>query len=150
MYAELPVGTVDPVQRLQVISAQLVHLKASGQAAAGDDFMSLSGLLPPSLVAPALRIATKIPQHSIATVITNLPGPPVPLYALGRKMLSMYPYVPIGWQVRIGVAIISYLGVLHFGFTGDYDTTADLDVLRRGVEAELPQLLEIAIQRAPP
>jgi diacylglycerol O-acyltransferase len=144
MYAELPVGTADPVQRLQVISAQMLHLKDSGQAGAGDDLMSLSGLLPPTLVAPALRIATKIPQHSIATVVTNLPGPPVPLYALGRRMLSMYPYVPIGWQVRIGVAIISYLGVLHFGFTGDYDTTADLDVLRRGVEAELLDLLEIA------
>lgn len=98
MYAELPVSATEPVRRLQAISAQLVHLKDSGQAAAGDDLLSLSGLLPPSLLAPALRIATKIPQHSIATVITNLPGPPVPLYALGRRMLSMYPYVPIGWR----------------------------------------------------
>ena len=144
MFAELPVGTGDPVQRLHVISAQVAHLKDSAQAAAGDDLVGLSGLAPPLLLAPALRIATKLPQHSIATVITNLPGPPLQLYALGRPMLHLYPYVPLGWQVRIGVAVISYLDALHFGFTGDYDTTADLDVLRGGVDDGLSELLEAA------
>ena len=96
----------------------------------------------PALVAPALRIATKLPQHGIATVITNLPGPSVPLYALGRRMLHMYPYLPLGGRMRIGVAVMSYLGVLHFGFTGDQDSTADLDVLRRGVDDGLTELLE--------
>ena len=63
-------------------------------------------------------------------------------------MLHLYPYVPLGWQVRIGVALISYVGTLHFGFTddhgftGDYDSTADLDVLRGGVEAGLTELIE--------
>jgi diacylglycerol O-acyltransferase / wax synthase len=143
MFAELPVGTVDPVERLRAISKQVAHLKDSAQAVAGDDLISLSGLAPPMLVAPVLRIATRLPQHSIATVITNLPGPLVPLYALGRQMLHMYPYVPLGGHVRVGVAVISYIGVLHFGFTGDYDTTADLDVVRHGVVAGLPELLEV-------
>jgi diacylglycerol O-acyltransferase len=147
MFAELPVDAVDPVRRLHAISAQVAHLKDVAQAAAGDDLMGLSGMAP-ALVAPALRIATKLPQHSITTVITNLPGPSVPLYALGRRMLYLYPYVPLGWQVRIGVALISYVGTLHFGFTddhgftGDYDSTADLDVLRGGVEAGLIELIE--------
>ena len=141
MLVELPVGAADPVQRLHAISAQVTHLKDVAQAIAGDDLMGLSGLAP-ALVAPALRIATKLPQHSVHTVITNLPGPPVPLYALGRQMLGMYPYVPLGGHMRIGVAVISYLGVLHFGFTGDQDSTADLDVLRRGVDDGLTELLE--------
>ena len=148
MFAELPVDAVDPVRRLHAISAQVTHLKDAEQAAAGDDLIGLSGLAPPVLLAPTLQIATKLPQYSIATVITNLPGPPVPLYALGRGMLHLYPYVPLGWQVRIGVALISYVGTLHFGFTddhgftGDYDSTADLDVLRGGVEAGLTELIE--------
>jgi len=75
-------------------------------------------------------------------VITNLPGPPVPLYTLGRRMLHMYPYVPLGGQVRIGVAVISYYDALHFGFTGDHDSTPDLDVLRRGVRDGLTELIE--------
>ena len=113
-------------------------MKDVSQAAAGDDLMSVSGLAP-ALVARGLRIATKLPQHNIATVITNLP---VPLYALGRRMLGVYPYVPFSGHMRIGVAVISYLGVLHFGFTGDQDSTADLDVLRRGVDDGLTELLE--------
>lgn len=141
MFAELPVGAVDPIDRLHSISAQIERLKNAAQAVAGDDLFTLSGLLPPSLVAPSLRIATKLPQHSVTTVITNLPGPPEPLYALGRRMVHMYPYVPLGGHVRVGVAVISYLGELHFGFTGDYDTTSDLGVLRRGVEDGLPELL---------
>jgi diacylglycerol O-acyltransferase len=141
MLVELPVGAADPVQRLHAISAQVTHLKDVAQAIAGDDLMGLSGLAP-ALVAPVLRIATKLPQHSVHTVITNLPGPSVPLYALGRQMLGMYPYVPLGGHMRIGVAVISYLGILHFGFTGDQDSTTDLDVLRRGVDDGLTELLE--------
>ncbi|MEP6462355.1 MAG: wax ester/triacylglycerol synthase family O-acyltransferase [Frankiaceae bacterium] len=141
MFAELPVGIADPVERLHAISGQVARLKESAQAVAGDNLFTLSGLVPPMLVAPALRIATKLPQHSIATVITNLPGPPAPLYALGRRMLHIYPYVPLGGHVRIGVAVISYLGELHFGFSGDYDTTADLGVLRDGVTAAVAELL---------
>ena len=148
MLPELPVGISDPVQRLRSISAQVTHLKDVTQAAAGDELMGLSGLAP-ALVAPALRIATKLPQHNIATVVTNLPGPSVPLYALGRRMLHMYPYVPLGGHMRIGVAVITYLGVLHFGFTGDHDSTTDLDVLRQGVGAGLTELLEAIPQPAP-
>jgi diacylglycerol O-acyltransferase len=148
MFAELPVDAVDPARRLQAISGQLAHLKDAEQAAAGDDLIGLSALAPPVLLAPALWIATKLPQRSITTVITNLPGPPVPLYALGRRMQRMYPYVPLGWQVRIAVAILSYDGMLHFGFTGDHgpagarDSRADLEVLRAGVEAGLSELTE--------
>lgn len=148
MLPELHVGIGDPVQRLRSISAQVTHLKDVTQAAAGDELMGLSGLTP-ALVAPALRIATKLPQHSIATVITNLPGPSVPLYALGRRMLHMYPYVPLGGHMRIGVAVITYLGVLHFGFTGGHDSTTDLDVLRRGVGDGLTELLDAIPQPAP-
>jgi diacylglycerol O-acyltransferase / wax synthase len=139
--AELPVGAADPVERLHAISTQVSHLKDVAQAAAGDDLMGLSALAP-ALVAPALRIATKLPQHSIATVITTMQGPPVPLYALGRRMLHFYPYVPLGGHRRIGVAVISYLGELHFGFSGAHDSTADLNVLRRGVDDGLTELLK--------
>jgi diacylglycerol O-acyltransferase / wax synthase len=142
MFVELPAGAADPIQRLHAISAQVAHLKGAAQAAAGDDLLGPLDLASPVLLAPALRIATKLPQHKVHTVITNLPGPPVPLYALGRRMLHMYPYVPLGGQVRIGVAVISYLGALHFGFTGDHDSTPDLDVLRRGVGDGLTDLLE--------
>jgi hypothetical protein len=74
MLVELSVGAADPVRRLHAISAQVTHLKDVAQAIAGDDLMGLSGLAP-ALVAPALRIATKLPQHSVHTVITSRASP---------------------------------------------------------------------------
>ena len=86
------------------------------------------------LLALGLRAATRMPQRSVNTVTTNVPGPQRPLYAAGRRMLECLPYVPIAGHVRIGVAIFSYDGGLRFGVTGDYDEAPDIDVLCHGIE----------------
>jgi diacylglycerol O-acyltransferase len=80
----------------------------------------------------------------VQTVTTNVPGPQQPLYANGRRMLECYPYVPIGGQVRVGIAIFSYAGGLTFGLTGDYDTTPDLETLGRGIEEGISELRQLA------
>jgi len=144
MFAELPVGLPDPVERLHAVSIQLANLKESRQAVAGEALTSLSGFAPPALLALGARIATKAAQRNVNTVTTNVPGPQIPLYVLGRKMLSAYPYVPLAGQIRIGVAIFSYDGHVTFGVTGDYDTTADIEVLCQGIEGELADLLAAA------
>lgn len=140
MFAELPVAMADPVARLHSLSAQLADLKDSRQAVAGEALTSLSGFAPPALLALGARIATKAAQRNVNTVTTNVPGPQIPLYVLGRKMLSAYPYVPLAGQIRIGIAIFSYDGQVTFGVTGDYDSAPDIDVLCRGIEAEMNAL----------
>ena len=144
MFAELPVGLSDPVARLEALSAQLANLKESRQAVAGEALTSLSGFAPPVLLALGARIATKAAQRNVSTVTTNVPGPQIPLYVLGRKMLRAYPYVPIAGQVRIGVAIFSYDGTVTFGITGDYDSAQDIDVLSEGIEEGMAELLALA------
>jgi WS/DGAT/MGAT family acyltransferase len=144
MFAELPVAMADPVARLHSLSAQLADLKDSRQAVAGEALTSLSGFAPPALLALGARIATKAAQRNVNTVTTNVPGPQIPLYVLGRKMLSAYPYVPLAGQIRIGIAIFSYDGQVTFGVTGDYDSAPDIDVLCRGIEAEMTALLAAA------
>jgi len=146
MFAELPVGVEDPVERLGLIRAQMEGLKESKQAVAGEVLTSLSGFAPPLLLALGMRAAVRFPQSNLHTVTTNVPGPQFPLYALGRRMVEAYPYVPIANRVRIGVAIFSYLGTLNFGVTGDYDTAPDIDVLTRGIEAGIRELLARAAQ----
>jgi hypothetical protein len=74
-------------------------------------------------------------------VTTNVPGPQFPLYVLGRRMVEAYPYVPVAGKIRVGVAIWSYLGGLHFGVTGDLDGAPDVDVLAKGIITALDQLL---------
>jgi len=141
MFADLPVGIADPVKRLEAIRAQMDQLKESKQAVAAEALTSLSGFAPPLLLALGMRLFSRLPQHMVQTVTTNVPGPQQPLYACGRRMIAAYPYVPLAASVRIGVAIFSYHGQLSFGVTGDYDSCADLDVLCRGIESGVEELL---------
>jgi diacylglycerol O-acyltransferase / wax synthase len=144
MFAELPIGIEDPVQRLESISAQMADLKESKQAVAGEVLTSLSGFAPPMLLALGARLASKLPQRSLNTGTTNVPGPQYPLYLAGRQMLESFPYIPLFASVRVAVAIFSYNGALSFGISGDYDTAPDIDVLCQGIEHGLDQLVALA------
>lgn len=144
MFAELPVNIEDPVERLHAITAQMAGLKESKQAVAGEALTSMSGFAPPMLLALGMRLATRAAQRNINTVTTNVPGPQFPLYAAGRKMIRAFPYVPLGGQIRIGIAIFSYNGDVNFGITGDYDTTSDLDVLSGGIEDGMAQMRKLS------
>jgi WS/DGAT/MGAT family acyltransferase len=142
MFAELPVSIEDPLERLASISKQMAGLKDSKQAVAGEALTSLSGFAPPMLLALGTRIAARTPQRNINTVTTNVPGPQMPLYAAGRRMLKAYPYVPLAGSVRVGVAIFSYNGQVNFGVTGDFDTAPDIGVLCSGIEDGMAELLK--------
>jgi WS/DGAT/MGAT family acyltransferase len=144
MFAELPVGIADPAERLAAIRKQMDGLKESKQAVAGEVLTSLSGFAPALLLAVGTRVAFRIPQRNVNTVTTNVPGPQQPLYACGRQMLEVFPFVPIAGHLRVGVAIFSYNGMLNYGVTGDYDTAPDVSVLCRGVEDGMAELLKLA------
>jgi WS/DGAT/MGAT family acyltransferase len=141
MFAELPMGTEDPVERLSSIRAQMENLKEHHQAVAAETLTSMSGFAPPMLLALGARLFADMEQHTVQTVTTNVPGPQHTLYAAGRRMQSAYPYVPLAGSVRIGVAIFSYVGHLTFGITGDYNTAPDIDVLAAGIETGFAELL---------
>ncbi len=141
IFAELPVDTADPVQRVLRVSAQMRELKEAHEAQAGEALTALSGFAPEVVLLLGGKIGTRLPQRSINTVTTNVPGPRTPLYLAKRRMLEAFPYVPLGGHVRIGVAIYSYDGRLGFGVTGDYDTAADIDVLCAAIEDDGARLL---------
>jgi len=147
IFASLPVGIEEPVERLAAVRAQMEQLKHSGEAVAGDVLVGLSGFAPAMLLALGLRAATRMPQRTVNTVTTNVPGPQRPLYAAGRRMLECFPYVPIAGHVRIGVAIFSYDGGLTFGVTGDYDEAPDIDVLCVEIERSMRDLVTAAEPR---
>jgi diacylglycerol O-acyltransferase len=146
MFAELPVDIDDPALRLHVITEQMKDLKDSSQAVAGEALTSMSGFAPPMLLALGMRLATRAGQRNVNTVTTNVPGPQFPLYAAGRRMIRAFPYVPLGGQMRLGIAIFSYDGEVNFGITGDYDTTPDIDVLAGGIEDGMTQMLKVCEQ----
>jgi diacylglycerol O-acyltransferase len=136
---DLPVHLADPIERVEHVHAEMLRLKASHMSDAGELVVRLGDLAPPMVVGPLMRAATRlmtqVPQRSVNTVTTNVPGPQLPLYCLGREMIAYYPYVPLAQGVRVGTAILSYNGQLAFGVTGDYETAPDVDVLAAAVPA---------------
>ena len=92
----------------------------------------------------ATRLMHRLPQRSVNTVTTNVPGPQFPLYCLGREMLEYRPFVPISHGVRVGTAILSYNGRLSFGITGDRATAPDVDVLASAIGRGVAELGERA------
>jgi diacylglycerol O-acyltransferase / wax synthase len=149
MFAELPVQVDDPVARLESVHVQMEKLKHSGQAVAAERLTALGGFAPAMLLSLAGRVGSRVPQRSVNTVTTNVPGPQRPLYLCGRRMLEAFPFVPLGGSVRVGVAIFSYDGGLNFGVTGDRDAAPDIGVLCEGIERSIEQLLPPAPSRPP-
>ncbi len=145
--AHLPIHVADPVQRLAAVQAELSALKASKEAMVGEALVSLGRYTPFPVMSRAVRLVYGLHQREIVTVTTNIPGPRQPLYAMGRRLVEIIPYVPIATTVRTGVSIFTYCGDVTFGITGDYDTNPDLEVLARGIEDGVSELLEAAQQR---
>jgi hypothetical protein len=140
MFADLPVGIADPVERLGSVREQMDGLKQSKQAVAGEVLTSLSGFAPPLLLALGGRLAARSPSLGVHTGVTNVPGPQAPLQTLGRRMLESFPFVPVIGRVRTSIAIFSYNGGLYFGVTGDYDSSRDIDVVTAGIENSMREL----------
>jgi WS/DGAT/MGAT family acyltransferase len=147
LLADLPVHVADPVERLAAVQAELKALKAADEAKAGEALIALGRLTPFPLLPWPVKLAFKLPQREIVTVTTNVPGPRQPLYGMGRKLLEIIPYVPIATTVRTGIAIFSYCDSVTFGITGDFASSPDLDVLARGIEDSLSELVTAARHR---
>ena len=143
VFADLPIGVTDPAERLASITHQLSGLKRSGMAVGVDSMLTASEYLPSTLFALGARVAARFPQRTISTVTTNVPGPQQPLYLLGRRMTRMYPYIPLGMDLRVTIGIMSYAGELTFGVTGDHDAVPDLEVLCRGIETAAAELVAL-------
>jgi diacylglycerol O-acyltransferase len=138
--ANLPVAEPDPIHRLRLVSDQMDHIKSAHEAAGAELLTQMLGAAPPTLLRLGARAAFQIPQPLVQTVTTNVPGPQFPLYILGRQMLQAHPYVPIGDNVKIAIAIFSYLGQLSFGITADSSAATDLDILAQGIHSGLAEL----------
>ena len=142
MWAPLPVGITDPVERLVTISREMDGLKSSGQAVGAQVLTELTGFAPPTIMAQAARLQAR--QRLFNLVVTNIPGPQFPLYMLGRRLEAMYPMVPLAENQALGIAIMSYDGQLNFGLNADYDALGDLEALADELRAAIEELVAVA------
>jgi len=127
----VPLDVKDPVELLRMVHQRTEALKHAHAA----DLVVLGGALLTMLPIPVQALLTgalsnTVPVLPFDMVCTNVPGPQVPLYLLGRKMLTYYPYVPIGDFMGVCCAMASYNGTLYFSLTGDSACAPDLEQLR--------------------
>jgi diacylglycerol O-acyltransferase / wax synthase len=138
IYAPLPVGVSDPLERFAIVHEAVGHLKRSGQAVGAEALTRLAGFAAPTVLDQAARLQAR--QRFFNLTVTNVPGPQTPLYMLGHRLLAFYPQVPLAINTALGIAIMSYDGQLSFGLLGDYDAMPDLDRLASGLTAAIADL----------
>ena len=79
-------------------------------------------------------------QRSFNVVVTNVPGPQVPLYLLGHRLRALYPVMPLAGRQALGIAVTSYDGTLGFGLLADYDAVPDLEFLAGALRESIDAL----------
>ena len=141
-FAELPVGIADPAKRLKKISAVTKELKSSHQAIAATRLINTAQWTPPTLHGLAARLVAR--QRFANLVVSNVPGPQVPLYLSGAQLVVAYPVMPLGPTLGLSVAVTSLSGTMGFGFTGDWDAVPDIDVLPEGLLESMAELKKAA------
>jgi WS/DGAT/MGAT family acyltransferase len=138
LLVRLPIAETDPAGRLERIHAETTRLKASEQATAASLIIEATGWTPPTIN----RVLAGAISRPLAfnLVVSNVPGPQMPFYLLGRKLEAIYPFVPLSPQNHaLSIGVLSYDGRVFFGLGGDRDLLADIDELGAEIEAALAE-----------
>ena len=138
MRGPLPVYIEDPVRRLRTISEEMADLKNSKQALGAEVISRFNDFAPPTLLAQASRINFSTRLFNL--IVTNVPGPQLPLYVLGRELEEVFPVAFLPQNHALAVAIMSYNGKVGFGLLADYDSMEDIEILGSGITDSLAEL----------
>jgi WS/DGAT/MGAT family acyltransferase len=139
----LPVDERDPRRRHARVRETTEHLKRTRQARGVQilgDLAELAGSL--TFLHLGIRLMQLVNPYNL--IVTNVPGPPVPLYLLGARLVAGYPMVPLFENQGLGVAVFSYDDTLSFGFNADWDLVPDLHHFASDVEASFEELHAVA------
>lgn len=139
---DLPVGEGNPVVRLQRVSFAMRAHSDTGQAVGARALAELAGFAPATLHSLGARVASGFSRRLFNLIVTNAPGPQVPLYAAGARLLASYPVVPLARGQALSVGVTSYDGGVHYGFNADWAAMPDLHVLAQCVTDALEELLD--------
>ncbi len=143
LLVSLPIGEADPWERLLRVVETTRELKQSGERQAFDLVGRMADWLPLGLMA---RLSSAS-GRAVNMIVTNVPGPPVPVYLLGARMLACYPVVPLMTNEGLNIALYSYDGGLFWGFNADWDALPDLHEVVASVDLGFEALAKAAAAR---
>ena len=136
----LPLSEPDPAERLRLVHAETTRVKESEQARAASLVIEATGWTPPTINRVLADVISR--QLNWNLVVSNVPGPQMPFYLLGRRMVEVYPVVPLSPQQHaLSIGVVSYDGGVFFGITADRNLFADIDEVAADLEAALAEQL---------
>ncbi len=141
----VPLDVRDPRVLLAKVGERMQFLRSVGVPDLVGLFGTLVSKVPLPLQAVLAPLVSQLPLSLCNMICTNVPGPQQPLYLLGRKMLRSYPYVPIGGEMGVNVAILSYDGVAYVGFGGDVHAVPDIERFEDLLRVSFAELHDAAV-----
>ncbi|MCE5291792.1 MAG: wax ester/triacylglycerol synthase family O-acyltransferase [Nocardiaceae bacterium] len=143
---DLPVGESNPVIRL----SHIAHATRNGnrrKPVRARTLVRLAGFAPASLHAMSVRAAVGFEPGAFNVMITNAPGPQVPMYVGGAQMVDMFPVSPLLRDQALSIGMTSYDGSVYYGLNADRDAMPDIEVLRSLLRESLEELLRVCDER---
>jgi WS/DGAT/MGAT family acyltransferase len=143
----LPMDESDPGRRLQRVAETMRAAKTSHQVLGTEVIEELSDWTFASLLVGFARLALR--NHSYTIDVTNVPGPPAPMYLLGAELREIYALTPLVDDQALALALFSYNGAMHWGFNADWEALPELHEFVQTIAAEFATLRRAAAGRAP-
>jgi WS/DGAT/MGAT family acyltransferase len=144
---DLPIAQADPRKQLKWIAKRTAELKESKQATAAEVLTQVAEWTPSNLLALGARNVTRLLPFNM--VVTNVPGPQIPMYMVGARMLEVYPHVPLVDNLGLGIALMSYDGKLFWGLNADYDLVPDLADFVSAIRDSFQEVRRLAMDVVP-
>ena len=143
VYPTLPVGVEDPIERMKVVHDRMEEIKSTPEAFVAFGILTGIGISP----AEAQTRMVDMFGSKASVVMTNVPGPQVPLYIAGKELDVVMAWVPQAGRVSLGLSIISYNGKVFIGVISDEGLVSDPDVVLNGFYEEFDVLKSLASQK---
>lgn len=148
LLADLPVSEPNPIERYKEVVRVTTELKKESNQTGGAELIEdIADLTTKRLVSELYRAAMRLRTYNL--IITNVPGPPMPLFMLGAQMKAIYPMVPLMQNQNLGIALFSYNRRLHWGFNADWESFPDVHEFVEDIDASFAEYEKLAAARIP-
>lgn len=144
----LPIGEPSALMRLHQVAFGTQAHRESGRAVGARSIADIAGFAPTTLHALGVRVAAEVVRKQHDVVITNVPGPQLPMYAAGSRLISSFPVLPLASGHLLAIGVTSYDGDVCIGINADRDGVGDLDVLVQCLDDALEELLDTTVRGA--
>jgi len=141
VFLDLPIGVVNPIERLYAVRDTMDALKGSYQPVLALGILAAMGAGPKALQEVLLGILAR----NATAVMTNVPGPQQALWFAGARIDSLMFWVPQSGDIGMGVSILSYDGKVQFGLITDRKLCPDPEAVIERFGGEFEALVLTAL-----